>query len=246
VLDLENQGVAVSRLDPGQVLLLCAIFGLVVVVGLALSLSRGTSVAIALIGGPSLLLVILFALDARSTAFQLIGIEYPLVACGLAALTESAIEGMRVSRRTISRALVPGIGCFVFAVLTVSHLPRFFGSLDRFAGPNTPASAEYTLGEIDTISSLIGASTVEVDITQPQAAIMALVELGRRGIAMQWSAGAWAVAVVDRGGRPWPPPAYGPPATLCLSLPRDDQTGALYVSPRYQLNPGACPASLSG
>jgi hypothetical protein len=246
VLDLENQGVAVSRLDPVQVLFLCAIFGLVVVSGLALTLSHGLSVPIALIGGPSLLLVILFALDARSTAFQLIGIEYPLVLCGLVVLIESAIAGGRVSSGTISRALVSGIGCFLFAVLTVSHLPRFFGSLDRFAGSNTPESARFNLAEIDAISGLIGASTVEVDIEQPQAAIMALVELGRRGVGLQWSAGAWAVAVGDRGNRPWPLPAYGAPAALCLSVPRDNQTGALYLSARYQLMPGACPTNVSG
>lgn len=235
VMDFENQGVAVSGLSESQVVALCFVFGLTLLLGLGLAVWRGLSVAVALIGGPSLLLASLFALNARATAFQLIGVAYPLALCAFAVVIESASP--RPTWKTIRHAVVVWVAGLLFAVLTLSHLPKFAGSLQRYAGPNAPDLVRFNLAEMDTISTLIGASTVEVDVTQTQAAIMALVEFGRRGIVIQWSPRAWTTVL---GYRPWPPPSYATPAMLCLTSPEGDVPVSLYSSPRYRLTAGAC------
>jgi hypothetical protein len=234
VMDLDNQGVAVTGLDQAQVFALCGVCAAIVVAGVTAAALRSLSVPVALMGGPALLLGGLVAVNARAVAFQLMGTIYPLALCGLAVLIESS------RRESTSKPGYPGgtwIAGVLLAVLALSHVPRFVGALERYAGPNAPEIVRFNLDEIETVSAIIGASTVEVDIAQPQAAIMALVEFGRRGMAVQWTQRSWATVL---GYRPWPPPRYSSPAAFCLSTPSTAEAPTLYSSARYQLRDGPC------
>jgi hypothetical protein len=114
------------------------------------------------------------------------------------------------------------------------RLPHTIASIKRYGLPEATKLA-YTKSEIDLIANAVGQRTVLVDTGRsPYLAIIVLVELGRRGISLQWTADTWAVTIANWRGRPLP--TYSNVADLRLvAADEKNAAGAIFVGPKFAL-----------
>lgn len=201
ILDLENQGIALSGASPAWLQAQVAVAIAVWAGLLTLAIYSRNVRATALLGGSATLLIGVTAAGATAVAFQLIGFFYPAIICGAVALVEDTR-----TVRTIALALV---------MLTITQrTPRFIGATDRYAlhqyEPNLFSEAE-----IVHLAKEIGSQTVQVDVGVPQPAILLLIELGRRHLDVQWSQRGWDTILHYRH---WPLPVWANPPAMTLGL----------------------------
>jgi hypothetical protein len=206
ILDLENQGIALSGASPAWLQAQVAVAIAVWAGLLALAVHCRNACATGLLGGSAILLIGIMAAGARAVAFQLIGFFYPAVICGAVAVVADGRAA-----RAITMAL---------AMLTIAQrIPRFIGATDRYAlhqyEPNL-----FSAAEIDRLVEQIGSQTVQIDVGErqkflPQPAILLLIELGRRHLDLQWSQRAWDTVLYYRN---WPLPVWAKPPTMILRL----------------------------
>lgn len=207
IAELESQGVGLSNLGPGM---LWAATGLVFaawVLFAGVALARKLPEAVVVLVAPLGLLASLYAVDAGAVTFQLIGIFYPLTLAGFALVLDALRDENNPARWVAPR--IVGLTLAVASVVLGLHLFRFAGATGRYGGGQTPAAALFTRTEMDALASLVGRDRVEVEVTGPQPAIVLLVELGRRGVELQWSAEAWKTVFGYR--KAWSPPRYAGP-----------------------------------
>ena len=221
--DLEHQGYPLTEL-PGQLIrrMLWVSIAAWVVVGLV-ALWRRDPVAIALLWGPIALAAFYAQLTspgAQWTRYQLPGTFYPLALCGAARLLDGAYGLSReyfavrgVNWRTLAEraATVSVVGLMLGAVAL--HVPRLQGVIERYASRAMEPARSFSLAETDALAAAIGDRSVRVDIEGPHLSLFLLVELGRRGIDVQWAPSSWKYVM---GYRPWPPPEYAERAELTL------------------------------
>jgi len=202
ILDLENQGIALSGVSPAWLQAQVAVAVAAWAGLLALAVHCRNVSATGLLGGPAVLLIGFMAAGASAAAFQLIGYFYPVVICGAMALVADGRAA-----RTIA---------FALAMLTIAQrVPRFIGAADRYAlrqyEPNL-----FSAAEIDRLVKEIGSQTVQIDVGAPtQPAILLLIELGRRHLDLQWSRRGWDAILHYRH---WPLPVWVKPPTMTLKL----------------------------
>jgi hypothetical protein len=91
--------------------------------------------------------------------------------------------------------------------------PRFAAAVKRYALAS-PSTARFSKEQLDALSVAIGTERVEIDISAPQPALVALVELGRAH-DLQYSAVSWKTLLGYRKG--WKRPLYAA-ADLRLSF----------------------------
>jgi hypothetical protein len=166
----------------------------------------------------------------RNEVFQLTGFFYPAILCGSALLLSENTPPVRFQWLAAAAA-----------VATVAvRIPHFASATQAYAF-NVPPTSIYTLSEMNRIADLAGTRrvSVEFDRSRPQPAIMTIVELGRRGVNLQWSPDSWWTVV--GGWRGWPAPHYSDPADLVLIWPTSATPipGAIYQSERFALLPTA-------
>jgi hypothetical protein len=96
ILDLENQGAQVTRLSANWlwILTFLCLASWAAVIAVAIFVRNICDLAFTL--GPALLLMLLFAVGAGATSFQMIGYFYPAALCGTAALSALATRNYRV------------------------------------------------------------------------------------------------------------------------------------------------------
>lgn len=191
LLDLENQGVVLSGLPTSWLVANCILALTIWAVLLAVALLTRKYVAIGLLGGPAILLAVLWISGASAVAFQLIGYFYPAALCGACALVAD------VPRRTMQL-----LGLVVLMI--AQHLPRSIGAIDRYA-LHQDKRFLFTAQEIERLADEIDSQAVEIDVPDVLPAIILLVELGRRNLDLQFSERAWNVLFRYRG---WAPPNY--------------------------------------
>lgn len=211
IAELESQGIRLSGFG-SEMLLIATGFTFVVWIFLAImAVVWRVSAAVAVLIGPFCLLIILRMLDATAVAFQLIGTFYPLALVGVALLFDVKREekAPAPAGRAAGTPRMAWVVLGLAVVVVGLHQFRFFGGLARYGGRETPPSALYTKAEIESLAALVGRDRVEVDLSIPQAAIVLLVELDRRGVKLQWSPTAWKTVVGYRGE--WSPPSYPDP-----------------------------------
>jgi hypothetical protein len=219
---------------------------------------RRDAPALALTLGPLLLLLVLNALVspfARWTTAQFAGTFYPLMLCAGARLVDGAIAETRagaggaargaVSRdadgvgralagRAAGRVLLGGL----VALMVVSiglRLPRFVGVVDRYVGASTRTLPPFSLAELDGLAAAIDSATVRVDVDEPHLSLVPLVELGRRGVDIQWGPSSWQYVAGYRG---WPAPEPARPADLTLQSveePPSDRATIVYQIGQFLL-----------
>jgi len=202
---------------------------------IAVAVVRRDPAALALSLGPLLLLTTLNALPtqfARWATEQLPGTFYPLTLGAAALLLDGARP--RIAPKLATRGLVVGLTALL-VLSTGLRLPRFVGSVDRYVGTGTRTLPPFSLVEMDALATAVGSEPVWIDVDEPHLALVALVELSRRGIEMQWGPRAWFHVASYRG---WPPPESAMPAPLSLESvdePPGDRSVVVYQTPHYRL-----------
>lgn len=207
VAELENQGVGLSGFTPGLLRAATVVTFAAWVLGAVVARARAERAAVAVLAAPLVLLAGLVAANLGALAFQLIGVFYPLVLAGFVLVLDGLTD-----RAVPARAVAPRVAALALAAATVVlglHLFRFAGATSRYGGGQTPPAARYTRSELDALAALVGRDRVDVEITAPQPAIVLLVELGRRGVALQWSPESWRTILGYR--KEWMPPHYASP-----------------------------------
>ncbi len=224
-LDLENANPPVSGLPQawlvaGSVVAL-TFFGALLVLAIRL---RNLS-AVALLVGPGCIFLVLAVLGRLYPAYQLIGTYDPAFLCAAALV----IDQLQPTKRRMARAAFAAAGLVVLL-----HQPRFFGALDRFATA-TPSAHRYSRCETDEIARRIGQSPVRVDLTDPQAILVILGELGRRDADLQWTPRSWDTFLSYRH---WPAPSYAevPKFRLTAATEPPASDAILLRTPHYILS----------
>lgn len=191
--------------------------------------------ALALTLGPLLLLTTFNALPspfARWVTAQLPGTFYPFMLAGAALVVDGA--AIRAGRQLAGRAAVVALTALM--VVSVSlRVPRFVGAVDRYVGTGTRTLPPFSLTEIDGLAAAIGTEAVRIDVEEPHLVLIALVELGRRGIEIEWGPRAWFHVASYRG---WPVPASASPARLVIEAidePSSDRAAVVFETRQYRL-----------
>jgi hypothetical protein len=139
----------------------------------------------------------------------------PLMLCGAGALRDAIVDS---GRRRWLRVTVLGL----LVACGVVHLPRFAATAAFHGGADTPPLFRFSALEADALASAIrregGSALVDTD-GSAHFSIFLMVELGRRGIPLQWTERSWKRIL---GYRPWPVPTYAVPAPLRIVI----RTGA--------------------
>ena len=163
------------------------------------------------LAAPVLLLVVFGVMDARWHAMNFIGVYASLALCGCAALVD-ALPATRTRRALVT----------VLVALVALHLPRFEGAARFYGGNGTPAMYRFSATETEALATLVGqAGGALVDVgSDVHLALFLSVELGRRGVPLQWSEASWKRLL---GYRPWPVPSYQVPATLRITKRSPDR-----------------------
>jgi hypothetical protein len=187
------------------------VVGLAVVwvgLGVIAVISRNAS-AVAWLGVPALLLVGLYLVGKRWTAYNLVGLYYPMLLAGIALLV-----GFATTRRW-------QVGLSVLlAGIVLLHLPRFLEVRDNAGGSKTPRTMRISSEETDRLVTLVkrnGGAYVDAE-SKAALPLFLMNEFGRRGLdsILQWSPGSWHRVA---GYRHWRAPRYEHRAALVI-LPR--------------------------
>ncbi|WP_156439467.1 hypothetical protein [Bradyrhizobium valentinum] len=196
----------------------------------ALTLLQKNAVAASLAVAPLLIITMLIILDAlgatsaRYAAYQFTGIVFTYALCGLAWLFDSLDK---------KKSWKIAACLFLCVGLIGPRLPRVSGSLDTYV-THPPASQIFKLTDFDTIAAAVGQQPVLADIRDSINAITLLVELGRRGMNIQWSKDGWNAVV---GYRQWPLPNYSAAPKFILSDGADqiDPQQMIFRGPQFKL-----------
>jgi hypothetical protein len=200
---------------------------------IVLAFLRRSATAIACAFGPTLIFLGLFGLDvmggfaSRYAAYQFSSIIVSYALCATVWLADDEESGKRRIQQIV---LIVALG----AASIIVRVPRLMKSFDTYVF-NPPRTQIFELAEFDKLVSVIGNQTVLADIRDDLNLIAVLVELGRRGVDIQWSTESWKLAV---GYRNWAPPNYVTPATLRIDDQHDQVDGRqyLYQGVQYRLS----------
>ena len=201
---------------------------LAIVLHLAIVIAAGAArnaVVLALAGGPLALLALLYAFEHAWIAYQIVGTLFPYALCGIAYLSD---EPTVVSKRAVLFAVMTAAAAFV-----AIRVPRFWGAIDRYV-LNVADQQRYSASDFEKIAAIVGPDgIVRIDLHEPLPAIAALVELGRRGMNVQWSPEAWRTVLAYRK---WPPPTYTVQAGFRLAhRSAPDPNEVVLETPQYRL-----------
>jgi hypothetical protein len=236
LLDLAPQ-FNVTGGPPNNLKLLVTINLLIWAVLLLIALRRRAVRGIGLIAGPAILLILLFAFNARAAAHQLIGFYYPALICGSECLLSGSLTKRQfnpMSEKTTFPWLTQGIILLLLLISIAGRVPRFIGMINQYVR-DPPAGYTFSKSEFDQLATKIGDDSVKVDIDNVQRAIPVLIEFGHRKLNVQWTARSWETIL---GYRTWRVPNYATPPTFFLN---DADGGAgpgevVWQSPRYRLS----------
>lgn len=237
--DLEHYVSQISRLE-SEVLLAALLASGAAWLGLAaLAWQRRLPVAIGLTCGPMLLLAALLASSTPTSRWmitQIPGTFYPLALCAAATLIDSVRPA---ADRAGPRWGLLASSLVVLTVISIGlRVPRFVGALELYvaaARPPVQPELRFSQSEMDGLASAIGGNTVMVDIEHPNLSIVTLVELGRRGLAVEWSERSYKYVL---GYRPWTPSLPYDPPDLVLqasTTPADEGADIIYQTRPYRL-----------
>jgi hypothetical protein len=185
-------------------------------------------VAASLIAAPLLILSIVVPAGFKWHAMVFMGLYVPLLYCGSAVLIDDLVA--RGSSK-IWRTMVAVIAIAMIAF----RLPRFEATVRFHKGRDFPTQYRFSSAEIDALAAAIeregGVTFVDLDPPHHFAAFL-LVELGRRGIEVQWSERSWRQVLRYR---PWPVPSYDKPAPLKIQMRGRSKSPAIVQTTQFEL-----------
>jgi len=116
-----------------------------------------------------------------------------------------------------SMVSVPLISLLLIVPIAISAL-RIPEMLAIFGGSRTPPLTRFALSETEQLAAAIGSHAVMIDVDAPDPSLSTflMVELGWRGVPLQFSERSWRHVM---GYRPWPLPSY-PEAAPFLIIKR--------------------------
>jgi hypothetical protein len=181
-----------------------------------------------LIAAPLLILSVVVTAGFKWHGMVFMGLYVPLLFCGSVVLMDDlAAKG---SSRTW-RAVVTIIAIAMIAL----RLPRFESTLRFHKGRDFPAQFRFSSAEIDALAAAIeregGVTFVDLEPPHHFASFL-LVELGRRGIDVQWSERSWRQVLRYR---PWPVPSYDKPAPLKIQMRGKSTSPAIVQTTQFEL-----------
>lgn len=204
---------------------------------LILALQRRSLAVVAIITAPWLLLLSIPVVWGVKLAvcplYELCGVFYPLILCGMICLFG---DYSLISKKSYKIMLS------LIAVFMIVHLPHFHTKLHcytyKFFKKTNLLKHDfiYLQKQFDGIAGIVGSNKVIVSTGNILYVLPILVEFGRRGMSLQWSAKDWQLAV---GYRLWPPPKLDLSSRFWLQhlgdkLPKKS-CKIVYKSIQYQL-----------
>ena len=206
LFDLEHQTIRLSHL-PGSLIKLGTVlsFGFCGLIIIAASYQRNAK-AFALVFGSLALIIILFAANQKTAAFQLLGFAWPLSVLAAVSLLEQD-GAISLSPQFMRRFAI--FACVIVAF----HIPRMVGILARYDMAQDAPSAVYREDEMAALTAKTAGQSVYIDgFDNPQQALIVLVTLSRTA-NLTWAQSGWDFVV---GYRHWPLPENKEPASLHL------------------------------
>lgn len=235
LFDLENLTDAprYSHLGADVLFIGFVISVLIAITFLIVSIKKRDAIATSLIAGPFLLLLMLIAKDQKWSAYQLIGTFYPFFLCAAIRIMDDFSSNIK-ENKIIFKTM------FILLLVAISiHLPRVMGALHHYASSHTPREFQFSKVEIDKLVDLMGSTKTTINITNPQKAIVLLVELGRRqNLSLHWTPAAWKTIV---GYRPsWVIPKLDNTSRYWIdandaTLPIRKNCKVMYTTTQYRL-----------
>jgi hypothetical protein len=207
--ELENMFVNVAHLtEPWLEAFLAASLLLWLCLG-ALAVYSRSATGTAFVLVPMLLVVVLRAVNATDTAFQMIGIFYPAALLASIVIIDHQPEKTRTRKE--SRLLNVVVVSWILLAVGL-HLPRTIGAIDRFC-INVPAQFQVVHSQIKKLRQLVRKQIVSVDVGDTrQLSKIVLTELAN-DCELQFSARDWKNIFWYRK---WPVPQYSSPANFRL------------------------------
>jgi hypothetical protein len=142
-------------------------------------------------------------------------------------MDDLAVRGSSKASRSIVVVIVIG--------MIALRLLRFEATVRFHKGRDFPGQFRFSSVEIDALAAAIereGGVTI-VDLEPPHHfASFLLVELGRRGIDVQWSERSWRQVLRYR---PWPVPSYDKPAPLMIQMRGKSESPAIVQTTQFEL-----------
>ncbi|HZP18613.1 MAG TPA: hypothetical protein VFB16_00260 [Bauldia sp.] len=185
------------------------------------------SVSVSLLFWPFILPGIFFITLRGNLLLQFGGILFPAAVAGAVALLPERLALRRAN------SVLP---LLVFLILL--RAPHGVAAYLRYTSPSLIAASGYGEAEMATIADAAAGRPLLVDLGRDVHAInVVMVELGRRGVAMQWTPEDFHV--LNGGWHPeWTPPVYPAPAPLRL-IARDapGARSAASVTPHFAIVP---------
>jgi hypothetical protein len=219
--------------NPARIWVSILVAGITPLVLGALAVARANAAAAALLWSPCLLLAGLLLADQRAIALQLTGFFFPAMMCG-AALLHSQLSASG-NRRAAALACAAGM-----VALIATRVTRAIDVAAHFTGTDVIRERSISLTEVDAIARVATGRGMLVDLgAGPQLPIVALVELGRRNLDLQWTAESWFTVV--GGWRGWRVPTYAQPAVLRLIAADRAGDGPLLRTAHFAIVPATAP-----
>jgi hypothetical protein len=217
----------VSRYTLVALFLFCVVaWGILV---LSAFVGRNTE-ALALLCGPTALVLALIVCHQPPSIVQLAGFSYPAVLCGGFLLAQQ-YRGGGQARIRLQLLVVTAV-----VALVSMHIPRTTGSVLRYTR-DADRRQMFAVGDFDRLHAAIGNQEVYIDIRGGNArTILPIVaEFGRRNIKMAWSPESWFIAGSFQGA-PVPPIVKMPDLRLIdTTQPESAQERVVVETPRYKL-----------
>jgi hypothetical protein len=188
--------------------------------------------ALALLITPAVIYVILLIFTVRTELLQMTGLLYPAMLCGLGLVVSELQDVRRWGLLLIT------VGCLI--ITAALRAPHAYRQARRYTSPEA-ITRSYPKSEIDHIANVIGPQQTSLVDLGGKDSLLMLVELGRRGLALQWTAHTWELVVGDWRG--WPLPRYETPADLRITSDRKDIAQAIYSGPHFAVVPNQKPSS---
>jgi hypothetical protein len=182
--------------------------------------------------GPATLLIVplvlyglLLILHLRNELMQATGLIYPAMLCGAGWLISE-------SKRPF-RALPLAVLAACIAVTIGLRMPRAATALARYVGEAAMQSS-YTEDELDRLAAAIGNRTALIDLgSNGQQCVLMSVELGRRGLSLQWTADSWYWPIRSWRNN-WLVPVYhNRPDVIVVDAKRIEAGNPLYIGPHF-------------